>query len=124
MDDAAFAIGALSIIGLPPTVGFVAKYFLFLGAVEAGQWVVLVVLAVSTVLSAAYYLRILRSALLEAPLTMPAGGSGDAAGSPPAPTVRESHALVVGPMLVTATVTVLLGIAPGWLLDLIRVVSG
>jgi multicomponent Na+:H+ antiporter subunit D len=119
----AFAIGALSIIGLPPTVGFVAKYFLFLGAVEAGQWAVLVVLSVSTLLAAGYYLRILQSALFAASVPVPAGGSPDTARLARTPTLKEPGALVVGPLLVTAAVTLLLGIAPSWLLDLIRVVG-
>ena len=121
---AAFAIGAISIIGLPPTVGFVAKYFLFVGAVEAGQWAVLVVLAVSTLLSAGYYLRILRSALFDAPVTVLAGGSGGTAALPRVPTITERGALVLIPMLLTATATLVLGVAPGWLLDLIRVSIG
>ncbi|MDQ3717008.1 MAG: monovalent cation/H+ antiporter subunit D family protein, partial [Actinomycetota bacterium] len=121
---AAFGIGALSIIGLPPTVGFIAKYFLFVGAVEGAQWAVLVVLAVSTVLSATYYLRILRSALFDAPLAVSAGGPAESAGFIGTPRVTERGLLVLGPMLLTAAVTVLLGVAPGWLLDLIRVVSG
>ena len=120
----ALAVGALSIIGLPPTIGFIAKYFLFVGAVEAGQWAVLVVLAVSTLLSAGYYLRVLRSALFDAPLAVSAGGPGDTTGLLRSPFVTEPGALVVGPMLVTATVTLLLGVAPGLLLDLIRVSSG
>ncbi|MBA2336927.1 MAG: monovalent cation/H+ antiporter subunit D family protein [Acidimicrobiia bacterium] len=120
----ALAVGALSIIGLPPTVGFIAKYFLFVGAVEAGQWAVLVVLAVSTLLSAGYYLRVLRSALFDTPLAVTAGGSGDTTGLLRSPIVTEPGALVVGPMLITATVTLLLGVAPGLLLDLIRVSSG
>ncbi len=119
----AFAIGAISIIGLPPTVGFVAKYFLFLGAIENGQWAALAVLSVSTVLSAGYYLRILRSALVDAPATMPVAGSGDASGHMRVPTVREPGALVLAPMLVTTAFTLLLGVAPGWLLGLIGVVS-
>ena len=120
----AFAIGALSIIGLPPTVGFVAKYFLFVGAVEAGQWAALVVLAVSTVLSAAYYMRILRSAVFEAPARVSADGSHDAGGFRRVPAVTEPNLYVLVPMIVTAAVALLLGIAPGWLLDLITVVSG
>ncbi len=120
----AFAIGALSIIGLPPTVGFVAKYFLFVGAVEAGQWAALVVLSVSTLLSAAYYLRILRSALFDAPVAVHTGSTGATAGLLRPPTVTERGALVVAPMLVTAAITLLLGVAPGWLLDLVRVVTG
>jgi formate hydrogenlyase subunit 3/multisubunit Na+/H+ antiporter MnhD subunit len=39
------------------------------------------------------------------------------------PTVKEPSVLVVAPMLVTAAVTLLLGVAPGWLLELIRVVG-
>ena len=120
----AFGVGAISIIGLPPTVGFIAKYFLFIGAVEAGQWAVLAVLSVSTLLSAAYYLRMLRSALFDAPLMVPAGASGGTAGLMGTPTVREPGALVLGPMLVTAAITVLLGLAPGLILDLIRVAAG
>ncbi len=120
----AFAIGALSIVGLPPTVGFLAKYFLFLGAVEAGQWAALVVLSISTVLSAGYYLRILRSALFDAPVAVPAGGSDDSDGLQRSGTVLEPGGLVVGPLLVTAAVTVLLGVAPGLLLGLIRGVGG
>jgi len=120
----AFVIGALSIIGLPPTVGFVAKYFLFVGAVEAGQWAALVVLSVSTVLSAAYYLRILRSAVFEAPARVSAGGSHDAGAFRRVPAVTEPNLYVLVPMIVTAAVALLLGIAPGWLLGLIRVVSG
>ncbi|MDQ3781480.1 MAG: hypothetical protein M3349_00890, partial [Actinomycetota bacterium] len=87
-------------------------------------WAVLVVLAVSTLLSAGYYLRVLRSALFDAPLAVTAGGSGDTSGLLRSPIVTEPGALVVGPMLVTATVTLLLGVAPGLLLDLIRVSSG
>ena len=119
----AFAIGALSIIGLPPTVGFVAKYFLFLGAVEAGQWLVLVVLSVSTLLSAEYYLRIMHGALLVGPALVPSGGADSAAGLR-GPSVSEPSGLVVGPMLVTAVVTLVLGVAPDWLLDLIRLSIG
>jgi multicomponent Na+:H+ antiporter subunit D len=116
----AFVIGALSIVGLPPTVGFIAKYFLFLGAADAGQWLVIAVLAVSTVLSGGYYLRVMRVALLESPAPLLAGGSGGDPSVLPKPSITESPALVVGPLVVTAAVTLLLGIAPGPLLELIR----
>jgi multicomponent Na+:H+ antiporter subunit D len=115
----AVVIGALSIVGLPPTVGFIAKYFLFLGAADAGQWLVLAVLAVSTVLSGAYYVRVLRTALLDAP-PVPARGFTDERGVVRGPTITESPALVVAPLVVTAAVTLLLGVAPGALLELVR----
>lgn len=54
----AFTIAAFGMIGLPPVAGFVSKWYLGLGAVEAGSyWVVLVLLA-SSALNAAYFLPI------------------------------------------------------------------
>jgi multicomponent Na+:H+ antiporter subunit D len=56
---AAFTVGAFGMIGIPPIAGFISKWYLGLGALEAGQdWVVLV-LAGSTILNAAYFLPIL-----------------------------------------------------------------
>ena len=56
----AFTIGALGMIGIPPVAGFISKWYLGLGAVEAGMahWV-LPVLVVSSLLNAAYFLPIL-----------------------------------------------------------------
>ena len=55
----AFTIAVFGMIGLPPVAGFVSKWYLGLGAVEAGSyWVVLVLLA-SSALNAAYFLPIL-----------------------------------------------------------------
>jgi multicomponent Na+:H+ antiporter subunit D len=117
----AFVIGAMSIVGLPPTVGFISKYFLFLGAADAGQWIIIAVLGVSTVLSAGYYLRVIRVALLEAPAPVLSGGTGE--GLLGQQSIAESPVLVVGPLVVTAAVTLLLGVAPGPLLELVRVAA-
>jgi multicomponent Na+:H+ antiporter subunit D len=54
----AFFIGALSVIGLPPTGGFISKWWLVLGTLEGDQWVWLVVLLFSSLLNAAYFLPI------------------------------------------------------------------
>lgn len=54
----AFTIAAFGMIGVPPVAGFISKWYLGLGAVEAGSyWVVLVLLA-SSALNAAYFLPI------------------------------------------------------------------
>jgi len=53
---AAFFIGALSVIGLPPTGGFVSKWHLVLGAADAGQLALLGVLIVSSLLNISYLL--------------------------------------------------------------------
>jgi multicomponent Na+:H+ antiporter subunit D len=55
---AAFGVGALSMIGLPPAAGFVSKWYMVSGALEAGQWVPLAVIVASTLLNAGYFLPI------------------------------------------------------------------
>jgi multicomponent Na+:H+ antiporter subunit D len=64
---AAFTLAAFGMIGVPPMVGFISKWYLGLGALEVGQdWVVLV-LAGSSLLNAAYFLPILRTAWFDPP---------------------------------------------------------
>jgi NADH-quinone oxidoreductase subunit N len=48
----------LSLVGLPPLAGFFGKAFIFSDAVRAGLTPLAIVLALSSVISAAYYLRI------------------------------------------------------------------
>jgi multicomponent Na+:H+ antiporter subunit D len=64
----AFLIGSLSIIGLPPFGGMWSKWYLGLGTVEAGQWILLAVLMISSLLNIAYLLPIpLRAFFAKAP---------------------------------------------------------
>lgn len=64
---AAFTVGAFGMMGAPPIVGFISKWYLGLGALEAGkQWVILV-LAGSSLLNAAYFLPILHRAWFQDP---------------------------------------------------------
>ena len=55
----AFAIGALSMIGLPPAAGFVSKWYMLSGAMAASHWPAVAVIAASTLLNAGYFLPIL-----------------------------------------------------------------
>jgi multicomponent Na+:H+ antiporter subunit D len=55
---AAFFVGSLSIIGLPPAGGSWSKWFLGLGTLEAGQVGLLAVLMVSSLLSLYYLLEV------------------------------------------------------------------
>ena len=63
---AAFTIGAFGMIGAPPIAGFVSKWYLGLGALQSGQSWVLVVLALSSLLNAMYFLPILHAAWFRA----------------------------------------------------------
>ncbi len=55
---AAFTIGALSMIGVPPTAGFVSKWYILAGAFQADNLLVIFTIIGSTVLNAAYFLPI------------------------------------------------------------------
>ncbi|WP_455210407.1 complex I subunit 5 family protein [Kaarinaea lacus] len=56
---AAFTIGALGMIGVPPIAGFISKWYLASGALAVNQDWILAVLIGSSLLNAAYFLPIL-----------------------------------------------------------------
>jgi len=64
---AAFTVGAFGMIGAPPIAGFVSKWYLGQGALEAGQPWVIGVLVASSVLNAGYFLPILHAAWFQPP---------------------------------------------------------
>jgi multicomponent Na+:H+ antiporter subunit D len=105
---AAFAIGALGMIGLPPTAGFVGKWYLLQGAAGDARWGVVAVVAASTLLNAAYFLPIVwRAFFVAAP-----AHDGHAHGEAPWPMVLA--------LTVTAGATVLLFVVPDVPLALAR----
>ena len=94
----AFAVAAVSLVGLPPTAGFFSKWYLLLGAFEAEAWVGVGAIVVSTGLSAVYFFRIFERAFVE---------NDDGLSS-----VRSSELPVgmLGPALVLAALVLLLGL--------------
>jgi multicomponent Na+:H+ antiporter subunit D len=63
----AFAIGALSMIGLPPAAGFISKWYMLSGAMASEQWIAVGVIVLSTLLNAGYFLPIIYRAFFIAP---------------------------------------------------------
>jgi len=63
----AFAIAAFSMIGVPPTAGFVSKWFILSGGMAAENWVAVGVIFISTMLNASYFLPIIYRAFFRAP---------------------------------------------------------
>jgi multicomponent Na+:H+ antiporter subunit D len=64
---AAFGIGSLSMIGLPPSAGFWSKWYMVSGAFEADHWGALSIIAVSTLLNAGYFVPIVYRGFFRAP---------------------------------------------------------
>jgi multicomponent Na+:H+ antiporter subunit D len=88
---AAFTLTALGMIGIPPIAGFVSKWYLGLGAIQAKAYWAVGVLAASTVLNAAYFLPILYRIWF-----LPAAGEWPKA---------ERDQLETGPTLLVPTLT-------------------
>jgi multicomponent Na+:H+ antiporter subunit D len=109
----AFAIGALSMIGLPPAVGFVSKWYMLSGAVGGGHWWVVAVITVSTLLNAAYFLPIVYRAFFVAPS---AADDAHPHGEAPLPIVLA--------LVLTASATVVLFFMPEVPLSLARLMLG
>ena len=65
--SAAFAVLALGMIGIPPTVGFAGKLYIAAGAAETGLWPVAAVVLGSTLLSLTYFGRLLQRLYVESP---------------------------------------------------------
>jgi multicomponent Na+:H+ antiporter subunit D len=97
----AFAIGSLSMIGLPPAAGFVSKWYMLAGAMEVSQWTAVAVIIASTLLNAGYFLPVVYRAFFRAPI---ASGHDHAHGEAPLPMVVA--------LIITAGGTVLLFFLP------------
>ena len=69
-----FTVGALAVIGVPPTCGFFSKWYLLLGGIDAGQWVFVAALLVSTLINVALFFRIFDKGLfIHAQQSLPDG---------------------------------------------------
>jgi len=56
----ALSLCLISLIGMPPAVGFMAKFYIFRGAVQSGLLWLVVVAVLNSVISAYYYLRVVK----------------------------------------------------------------
>lgn len=62
---AAFTIAALSMTGVPLTVGFVSKWYLAVASIEVGMWWLVPVILLSSLLTAIYFWRIIDAVWLK-----------------------------------------------------------
>jgi formate hydrogenlyase subunit 3/multisubunit Na+/H+ antiporter MnhD subunit len=61
----AFALAAISLVGLPPTGGFIGKYLLVESAVRAGSWGSVAVVMVGSLLAAMFFFHALSRAFVD-----------------------------------------------------------
>jgi len=99
-----FAIGALGLAGVPPINGFISKWFLALGALQADQLITVGILLLSGLLNAAYFFPIIYRAFLRA---------GDASVA----RYQEAPLLMVIPICIVGVLSVMLGLFPNLLFN-------
>lgn len=104
---AAMVIGALSIVGIPPTNGFIAKWYIALGALKAGKPFFVVILLLGALLIFAYYAKVLNTAYFKMP-------------EKENPKQREAPLSMLIPIIVLAASCLIVGVLAYWPVAFIR----
>ena len=99
------SVSLLALVGIPPTVGFMGKFFIFNAAVNADLAWLAIIGVINSAISAYYYLNIIKIMYLRSP-SISAGNWR----------IGLSSSLV---LVITAGATLILGILPQPLLDLV-----
>jgi multicomponent Na+:H+ antiporter subunit D len=108
----AFTLGALSLIAIPPLGGFITKWYLTLGSIEAGEYPIVAVLIVSTILNACYFIPIVYAAFFR---ELPPGEKAER---------KEAPTAMVVPLALTAIGVLIAFFMPSMFLDLAKLIVG
>lgn len=108
----AFFIAALSVIGLPPLGGFISKWYLCLGALDAGKPFFLIVILVSSFLNAVYFLPVVYRAFFKTPAEGLYQGK-----------IQEAPLFCLIPLMVTAFISIIFFFYPKPFLSLATMAS-
>jgi len=98
---AGFALLSLSMVGIPPLAGFWSKWYLIIAALTDGQWPLAVVVGLSSLLTAVYFLRLFERIFVMAPT------------EPVVAEATEPRAAIVTPVLVLAALVIVIGLGQG-----------
>ncbi|MDO8947414.1 MAG: monovalent cation/H+ antiporter subunit D family protein [Desulfocapsaceae bacterium] len=109
----AFAIASLSMIGAPPVAGFVTKWNLLVGSIQAHQMGILLILIASTMLNVGYFAPVTIKAFFG---KRPEGETFQG--------IKEAPLSMLIPILIACTISVLLGIFPNFMMQFVKAVTG
>ncbi|WP_254764722.1 proton-conducting transporter membrane subunit [Natrinema marinum] len=125
----AMAVLLLSLVGVPPGVGFVGKWYIALGAVQSELWPVAAVIFLSTMLTLAYAARLLEKMYFTPPAVETPrpgaaatdGGTTDADGAIRGEGAADAVSVgMVAVVVIAALCAVALGFAGGAIADLLE----
>jgi formate hydrogenlyase subunit 3/multisubunit Na+/H+ antiporter MnhD subunit len=100
----AFTIGAVGMCGAPPVAGFISKWFLCLGTIEAGLMIFLAIILISSLLDVIYFFPIVKTAFFDSPAEVRAADGG---GIRNLEMERPLYLFLVVPLALTALFSVL-----------------
>jgi len=106
---AAFALASLSIVGIPPTAGFVSKWYLVSGSLNTGNAFLGVVILAGSIMAAVYCFRVVYYMFFLPPSN---GAWQEVSG--------EAPISMVGPTWILAAAALALGILSSWILPPLR----
>lgn len=122
-----FVVGALAMIGIPPTCGFFSKFYLIRGGIEGGHWEFVIALIISSLVNVVLFFRIFEIAFFGA---KPAEGHDHAhhddekddhsTNDEPTLLEREAPLRSLIPLFGTAAIIILLGVYNGQIVEWIR----
>ena len=105
----AFALAAISMVGIPPAAGFFSKWYLSVAAINEGLWPVVVIVLASSLLTAVYMFKVLEQVFFP-PLPAIAGGAHEAPPAQDPEASAEPPADVTLPMVFLAAAIIALGV--------------
>ena len=104
---ACLGVCSLSLLGLPPVLGFFGKLPLFTSAISAGEYALVVVLALNSAIAAFYYLRLVYVPWLDTP----ADDAGEIVASPFGSRVLVATVCAIGVVVVAFRAGPLMGVS-------------
>jgi multicomponent Na+:H+ antiporter subunit D len=108
-----FTVGALAVIGIPPTCGFFSKWYLIIGGLDAGHYAFVAALLFSSLVNAVLFFRIFEIAFFEPFADHHGHDDHDDAHHGHEAVIDEAPLSMVVPLLVVAAALIVLGIYSG-----------
>ena len=105
-----FSVASICLIGIPPTNGFVSKWFLAIGGLNQGNYFIPIILLLSAFFTAAYLIPVISTAFFK----------GDPSEEVE---VSEPNNFMLIPIMILAAINVILGIFPNAIINTIELAA-
>lgn len=105
-----FSLSAISLIGIPPTNGFVSKWYLATGGLQSGSIIIPIVLLLSALLTAGYFMPIISAAFFK---PIPEDE----------PTYKDPPPMMLVPIIILTGIVLISGLFPNPIITVLNNIS-